>query len=281
MAAPALDHVVIDTRDRMNEAAQTYQALGFLLTPRGQHTLGSINHLAIFHTNYLELLGFGTSGTARPELAPFPVGLNGLVFKTDDAEDTYQRAVAAGLSALPARAFSRPVELDGRQHDARFRTTRLPPDESGIGRVYFCEHQTPELVWRPEWQAHPNGAQEIVRVLVATHEPSRQATLFARLFGGDAITHQPGGAASLALSGGGAVVLAPIADTLGPLGEAAPDPAGRADFMAALAIRVASLPAVAQVLAAVPGLVVTPHRITVPASAALNTTLLFEDEHAG
>jgi hypothetical protein len=282
MPAPALDHVVIDTRDRMDEAARTYQALGFLLTPRGQHTLGSINHLSVFSTNYLELLGLGTSGATRPELAPFPIGLNGLVFKTDDAEGTFQHAVAAGISASPANAFSRPVELDGRRQDARFRTTHLPTNESGIGRVYFCEHQTPELVWRPEWQAHPNGAQEIVRVLVATHDPSRQAKLFARLFGEDAITQRPGGAASLALSGGGAVVLAPIADTLARLGEAAPDAAGRADFMAALAIRVASLSVVAQVLAAIPGLVVTPHRITVPASAALNTTLLFfEDEHAG
>jgi hypothetical protein len=27
--------------------------------------------------------------------------------------------------------------------------------------------------------------------------------------------------------------------------------------------------------------VVTPHRVTVPAKAALNTTILFEDAHAG
>jgi len=30
---------------------------GFTMTPRGTHTLGSINHLAIFGTEYLELLG--------------------------------------------------------------------------------------------------------------------------------------------------------------------------------------------------------------------------------
>jgi hypothetical protein len=41
------------------------------------------------------------------------------------------------------------------------------------------------------------------------------------------------------------------------------------------------VPAVAQALRGVPGLVVGPHRITVPANAAFNTTLLFEDEHAG
>src|SRR5665213_3771217 len=220
MPAPTLDHVVVDARDGMDAAAQIYQKLGFQLTPRGYHTLGSINHLAIFGSNYLELLGWGANSAGRAELTAFPVGLNGLVFKTDDAEATFRRAHAAGVPALPANAFSRPVELDGRQQDARFRTTRLPPDVSGIGRVYFCEHQTPDLVWRPAWQAHPNGAQEIVRVLVATDDPSHQAALFAKLFGNDAVTTQPDGAASLALSGGGAVVLAPVVATLATLGAA-------------------------------------------------------------
>ena len=74
---PVLDHVVIDVRDRMDEAARTFTALGFQLTPRGHHTLGSMNHLMMFATDYLELLGFGEGGASRPELAPFPVGLNG------------------------------------------------------------------------------------------------------------------------------------------------------------------------------------------------------------
>jgi hypothetical protein len=264
----------------MDEAVRIYQALGFQLTPRGYHTLGSINNLAIFGTNYLELLGFGADGAARPELAPFPVGLNGLVFKTDDAEATFQQAQKTGVPALPVRAFSRPLELDGQQHHAAFRTTRIPPEASGIGRVYFCEHQTPDLVWRKAWQVHANGAQEMTRVLVATHDASHQATLFANLFGNDSVTTHTDGTASLAMSGGGAVVMASIAETIGRLGDAAPDPAGRTDFMAGLAIRVASPAAVASLLQGVPGLVVTPHRVTVPANAAFNTALLFEDEHA-
>jgi hypothetical protein len=276
MPNATLDHVVVDARDRMDEAVRTYQTLGFQLTPRGYHSLGSINNLAMFGSNYLELLGFGDGGAGRPELAPFPIGLNGLVFKTDDAEATFEQAQRAGVPALPARAFSRPVELDGAQQDARFRTTRIPPEASGIGRVYFCEHQTPDLVWRPEWLVHPNGAQEIVRVLIATHDAARQATLFGNLFGHDAVTRQSDGTTALALSGGGRVILAPVVDTLGALGDAAPDTAGREDFMAALVIRVASLSTVAHLLRGVRGVVVTPRRITVPAMAAMNTAILFE-----
>lgn len=55
MTVATLDHVVIDARDRIDEAARFYQDLGFQLTPRGHHTLGSSNNLAIFGTNYLEL----------------------------------------------------------------------------------------------------------------------------------------------------------------------------------------------------------------------------------
>src|SRR5438034_6585261 len=94
---PVLDHLVIDVRDRMDEAAAAFAALGFRLTPRGHHTLGSMNHLAMFATDYLELLGFGAGGGSRPELAPFPVGLNGLVFKTADADAVHAHALAAGL----------------------------------------------------------------------------------------------------------------------------------------------------------------------------------------
>src|SRR5260370_32408731 len=177
----------------MEEAAQIFAAVGFELTPRGHHTLGSMNHLAMFATDYLELLGFGEAGASRPELASFPIGLNGLVFKTDDADVVHAHALAAGLPILPVQAFSRPVELAGARQDARFRTTRLDPKRIAMGRVYFCEHRTPQLVWRPEWQSHPNGARAISRVIVATDDPRRTASLFRALFGPDAVVDRAGG----------------------------------------------------------------------------------------
>src|SRR5215469_1694663 len=158
LSPPVLDHVVIDVRDRIDDAMRCFTALGFQLTPRGHHTLGSANHLAIFATDYLELLGFGEDGATRTEIARFPAGLNGLVFKTTDADLVHRRAEAAGLPMLTVQAFSRPVALGGVTRDARFRTTRLDPDKITVGRVYFCEHLTPDLVSRPEWQSHPNGA---------------------------------------------------------------------------------------------------------------------------
>ena len=62
---PILDHVVINVRDGLDAAAALYARLGFTLTPRGHHTLGSSNNLAILGTDYLELLGVQPAAPAR------------------------------------------------------------------------------------------------------------------------------------------------------------------------------------------------------------------------
>lgn len=268
---PVLDHVVIDVRDRMDEAQRVFAGLGFCLTPRGHHTLGSMNHLAMFATDYLELLGFGPGGNMRTELQRFPIGLNGLVFKTEDADIVHVHAEAAGLPILPVQAFSRPVELGGAEHDAKFRTTRLDAAKIAMGRVYFCEHLTPELVWRPEWQAHPNGARAIGRVVVATEEPQRSAALFAALFGAGAVRRGP--AACSVEAGAATVELVPPAAVAAEFGDAAAAASGRPEYLAALEFKVASLDGAAEALRHVPDVRIEARRIVVPAGAAFNTTL--------
>ena len=277
MAAPppVLDHVVVDLRDRIDEAAECFRSLGFQLTPRGRHTLGSVNHLAMFATDYLELLGFPGDGAIRPEIMRFPVGLNGLVFKTADADVVHAHAAAAGLPVLPVQSFSRPVELDGATRDARFRTTRLDPAKVAMGRVYFCEHQTPDLVWRPEWLSHPNGACAISRVVVATHDPRRTAMLFRGLFGDGAITDRDG--RQIIAAGTAQVELSTPDVVAAEFGEAAAEAAGRTEHMAALGIKVRSLPAAGQCLRFIPGLRVEPHRLVVPPDAAFNAALEFSE----
>jgi catechol 2,3-dioxygenase-like lactoylglutathione lyase family enzyme len=273
--SPVLDHVVIDVRDQIDEAMRRFSALGFQLTPRGRHTLGSVNHLLMFTTDYLELLGFGESGATRLEIARFPAGLNGLVFKTTDAEAVYREAEAAGLPVLPVQAFSRPVDLDGATRDARFRTTRLDPDKIAIGRVYFCEHLTPDLVWRPEWQAHPNGSCAITRVVVATADPQRTAVLFRALFGSDAVAERDG--RQVMAAGTAQVELALPNIVAAEFGEAVAEPAGRPEYMAALEIKVRSLRKAAKLLRPISGVRVEAQRLVVPATSAFNTTLAFSE----
>ena len=270
---PVLDHIVIDVRDRMDEAAAVFAGLGFQLTPRGHHTLGSSNQLMMFATAYLELLGFGSGSTVRTEIQRFPIGLNGLVFKADDADKIHAQAAQAGLPILPVQAFSRPVALPEGARDACFRTTRLDPDKIAMGRVYFCEHQTPELVWRPEWLKHPNGAVAIRRVVVAAPDPERSAGLFRALFGADAIHHGAEGRRALD-AGPARVELAAPATVQAELGAAAPDPAGRGEYLAAVEIETAALPDAARLLRNRPDIRVAADRIVIPAGSAFNAAII-------
>src|SRR3954470_2756074 len=123
LPVPTLDHVVINARDDMDRAADIYRRLGFTLTGRGYHSLGSMNHLAMFGTDYLELIAVPKGATSgRLDLLDFPFGLNGLVFGSEDSTVTYNELSKAGVPVEPPVEFTRPVNVAGKPHHARFRT---------------------------------------------------------------------------------------------------------------------------------------------------------------
>lgn len=147
-----LDHVVINSHFALDECANWFRALGFILTPRGFHSLGSINHLIMFSDHYLELIGLPAEGVkVRRELLDSPPGIDGLVFASDDAAATERALRAAQFDVQPVQHFSRDVESGSARGEARFSTVRLAPGSFSAGRVYFCQHHTPEWVWREEW----------------------------------------------------------------------------------------------------------------------------------
>ena len=239
---PTLDHVVINTRDRMDEAAALYERLGFHLTPRGHHTLGTINHLAIFGTEYLELVGIDpakASSTQTVSIMGFPIGLNGLVFGTDDSLGVHKALSAAGVPVADPVEFSRPVVLPGLTEDAKFRVVRVRPEAAPYGRVYFCHHFTRHMVWRDEWRHHANGVLGVERAVICAADPAKVAELYRTMFGRDA----------LRTAGDGFSVLVGLSrfDIVSPrtlaaeFGAAAPDPQGRDSYMAALTFRCASI----------------------------------------
>jgi len=277
LPVPTLDHVVINVRDRIVEGAETFRRLGFTLTPRGYHTLGSMNHLAMFGNEYLELIAAPTAETRRPEILNSPEGLNGLVFGTDDADGTYAALHAAGVPVDPPRQFSRPVELPGGARDATFRTVNLSDGAVTAGRVYFCHHLTRDLVWRDEWRHHANGVIGVSRAVIAARDPASVGAMFARMFGGDAV-RVGANRCSLAVGLSQFDVITPDALT-NEFGEAAPDGTGRIQFMASLGLRTRSLRSAAAALAAggVSGVRQSADRIVVPASSAFGATLVFHE----
>jgi hypothetical protein len=164
-----LDHVVINVLFDMDRAAALMSQLGFTLTPRGFHSLGSINHLMVFESHYLELIGL-PSGTdvLRRDVLESPRGLNGLVFQARDIDTCRSALQDSGLTMLEPQSFSRPVTIDGIEQLARFRTVRTAPELFEAGRVYYCQHYTPELVWHRPWMSHANGCTGLSELVVVS-----------------------------------------------------------------------------------------------------------------
>jgi hypothetical protein len=165
----SLDHVVINTLFDMDRAAALTSQLGFTLTPRGFHSLGSINHLMVFEKHYLELIGL-PSGTdvLRKDVLESPLGLNGLVFQAGDIDTCISQLRDSGLAVIEPQSFSRPVTIDGVEQLARFRTVRTAPDLFEAGRVYYCHHYTPELVWHRGWMSHANASSGLSELVIVS-----------------------------------------------------------------------------------------------------------------
>lgn len=272
---PTLDHVVVNARDQLDRAADTYRRLGFTLTPRGYHTLGSMNHLAILGTDYLELIAAKPGDTSRPEILDAPFGLDGLVFATEDASATFDALRQSDVAAEPPQQFSRPVDIGTERRNAMFRTVRLPRGMVPAGRLYFCQHLTRELVWRDAWRRHANGAVGVARAVIAAEAPETMGTLFARMFGPRTVRATDDGCSlTLGLSHFDVVTPAALWEMFG---NAAPDSRGRRDYMAALTLRTLSLDAAETALEVgrVRGVDRIGTSVLVPATEAFGVTLEF------
>lgn len=271
-----IDHAVINTAGHIDEAVDQFARLGFRLTPRGFHSTGSVNHLMMFGSDYLELIGVPAQNAAlRPELSGSPRGLNAIAFATDSAAGVHAALAQANFMPQPLKSLSRPVALEDGVKDARFALVTLPPETVAWGRLFVCEHLTRELVWRDDLCSHPNGAREITRIAIVVPDPyaeaMRLAPLFAEASMGPETPH-----AELTL-GHLRVDLVTAAQLQHRLGESACDGGGRTSYMAAIELRCTSLDAVRESLRALParGVHDQGSRVIVAASLACNTTIEF------
>ncbi len=59
----------------------------------------------------------------------------------------------------------------------------LPADETPALDCFVCGHLTPELVRRPEWLAHPNGALGVLSLYLIAEDTAALLPAYDRLFG--------------------------------------------------------------------------------------------------
>jgi catechol 2,3-dioxygenase-like lactoylglutathione lyase family enzyme len=175
-----VDHVVLAVRD-LDKAQRAYARMGFTLTPRGLHSLGSQNHCLMFGRDYVELLAVPVPHPANRHYTEFlrrGEGLAGIAFATDDAAGLHGEFAADGITAAAPLEFSRPVEGLG---EARFRVVQLPAGTTPGLHAFACQHLSRDLVWRAAYQRHANGALGLAAIAVVVEDPPVAAAEYARL----------------------------------------------------------------------------------------------------
>ncbi|HKW55435.1 MAG TPA: VOC family protein [Stellaceae bacterium] len=187
----AIDHVIVAVAD-LDRARLAWERLGFTLTPRGRHLQqGTGNYCIMFPRDYLELLGLVDAAQGSGSLGDFlsaGEGARGVAFATRSAEATAAALQQAGIAAGQPRDLARQLELPEGTVLPRFKLVSLPADATPGLHAFVCEQATPELVRRPSWLAHSNGAVGLrgIAVLVEATEPLRLP--YERLFGAGVVT---------------------------------------------------------------------------------------------
>ncbi|HEX3881927.1 MAG TPA: VOC family protein [Stellaceae bacterium] len=180
-----IDHVIVGVRD-LDRARMGWTRLGFTLSPRGRH-LGqaTANYCIMFPRDYLELLGIVGEDAHAHRLDAFlkhREGVVGPAFAPSEAPEAVRDALAAlGLHPTEPRALGRQLELPEGTVVPRFSLINLPPEETPALDCFICAHLTPELMRRPGWLEHPNGATGISGIHIVVEDIGGLEPAYARL----------------------------------------------------------------------------------------------------
>jgi catechol 2,3-dioxygenase-like lactoylglutathione lyase family enzyme len=236
-----IDHLIIGVRD-LEAARQRWARLGFNSTPRGRHVgWGTANYCIMLEDDYLELLGIVDPAQFTNDLGRFldeqGEGLLGIALGSRDLAATRAAWAEAGLEPAEPKALGRLLELEEGPVELRFRNVMLPRERTAEVSLFALEHRTPELLRRPAWLLHPNGALAIRSCTIVAADTRPVVEAMRRLFGASTITDTDNIVA--AHVGRGVILVAPPEDAelIHPeLGLQEPPPAPR---LAALVLAVA------------------------------------------
>jgi hypothetical protein len=187
-----IDHVIVGVRD-LERARMGWTRLGFTLSPRGRHIgQGTANYCIMFPSDYVELLGIVDPSDFVQRLDAFLARREGLMATafapTAALEEVRSALLNLQLHPSEPRPLGRQLELPEGTVVPRFTLISLPQDETPGLDNFVCAHLTPELMRRPEWLDHPNGARGLkgIHVLVESTAPLLEP--YDRLFGIQQVT---------------------------------------------------------------------------------------------
>ena len=182
-----IDHIIVGVRD-LEHARMAWTRLGFTLSPRGRHIgQGTANYCIMFASDYVELLGIVDPNDFVQRLDTLLARREGVMAEAF-APDLPPEELRAALSrrqlhpSVP-RALGRQLELPEGTVVPRFSLISLPSEETPALDSFICAHLTPELMRRPEWLDHPNGAVGLKSIHVLVENTAMLLEAYDRLFG--------------------------------------------------------------------------------------------------
>lgn len=187
-----IDHVIVGVRD-LDAARAGWARLGFALSPRGRHIEQPTgNYCIMFPRDYVELLGPVEPGDSSLGLERFLAhreGLMAVAFAPAGSPETARAAlVRRGLHPSEPQALRRRTETPGGAVEPRFTLLRLRGEETPGIDAFICAHLTPELMRRPEWLEHANGARGLAGIHILVAETAALLPAYDRLFGMPQVT---------------------------------------------------------------------------------------------
>ncbi|NTX26747.1 VOC family protein [Burkholderia pyrrocinia] len=245
------DHSVIAVRN-MDESRIVYQKLGFTVPPRGSHIeWGTGNWCIMFENSYHELRGIVDAARYTHGLENFlekREGQMGIAFRSNlDNRELHQQAVDAGLHPAAPRELTRNFELKTGNVPVSFRLVFFDPKEApSLMASLVCQHLTPERLRKPEYLDHPNTANDIVEITSVSSDLRDAEQQLATLFGAENTTSTGREVRAILPDGGIVRVLETSASAAEGLALDDVD----TPYLSSIAIRVARLAAVTQVLEA-------------------------------
>lgn len=189
--ASGIDHALVLAAD-LEVAAQRFERLGFYLTPRGVHSgQGTHNRCIMLGDQYIELIAVHEPSDKnrnwQDRLAANGEGLAAIALATPDEIATEAALRRANLLQGERMRLGRPVATADGERVAEFGIVRVATGEIPWLKAFFCRHYNRELLWRPEWLEHPNGARRIQEIIAVDDQPASAAGLLKQLAGNAAL----------------------------------------------------------------------------------------------
>ncbi|NLH81294.1 MAG: VOC family protein [Phyllobacteriaceae bacterium] len=186
-----LDHVVAAVAE-LERAAETWERLGFRLTPPARHPWGTENRVIQLDGSFVEILAvadasilpeptetaFSFGAWNRDFLARRGEGLSMLVLESTDPAADRAAFARAGLRTFEPFGFERvAVSPEGEARTVGFDLTFAAftgAGENGEPDAGFftCRQRFPENFWRADHQSHPNTARRLDAAVFVAPDPS-------------------------------------------------------------------------------------------------------------